>query len=356
MGPSGPPGQGCETNCPSAGCGSGSLVFPASSMTLGRHRPGLRGIPGACAAYADRSRCSRKPSWTSLPSRALECDGVGSRRPSSRGIRRYVPSRRHACRASTPGGRSPHRCDGCHPSHRVPSSWFLPTSTVSSARRSRVCCTPQPDKGSSRFAYTGARRPEAARMRARTRVIRSVAPRDAVHTLRSLPFIDSRTASPRPLPSLPLPSRRSGSTIRIGEAPVRRSGPPRHRMIIASSSASRPCSVDEVRCRRATVASGRRSFLPWALFLFEVQRVPRGPAVPCWRILRGRSATGAANRTTEGRTRGRRKHPKAAKSGGSPASLPCLACANESRRPPESLCGNGVVRIATEAARPHRPP
>jgi hypothetical protein len=217
--------------------------------------------------------------FTPLQSARVRRDGL--RRPSSRGIRQVVPSCQQANRASTPGSRSPHRSDGSRPSNLVPSSWFLPTSTVSSARRSRVCCTPQPDKGSSRFAYTGARHPEAVRRRARMRDTHSGAPRDAVHTLRSLPFADSRTASPRPLPSMSLPSRRSGPTIRFDEAPIRRSGPPRHRGIgrggstpnplqtrqprrvakpgerglilrtVASSSASRPCSVDEVRCRQS---------------------------------------------------------------------------------------------------------
>ena len=36
---------------------------------------------------------------------------------------------------------------------RVPPSWFRTTSTVSSASKSRVCCTPQPAKGSPRFVH-----------------------------------------------------------------------------------------------------------------------------------------------------------------------------------------------------------
>jgi hypothetical protein len=230
MGPSGPPGQGCETNCPSAGCGSRSWVFPASSMTFGRHRPGLRGVPGARAASPTEAGFAEAlVDFTPLQSARVRRERLSP--PLLSWDSSVVPSCRHACRASTPGSRSPHRSDGCHPSNHVPPSWFLPASTVSSARRSRVCCTPQLDKGSSRFAYTGARRPEAVRRRARTRDTHSGAPRDAVHTLRSLPFADSHTASPRPLPSLPLPSRRSGPTIRFGEAPIRRSGPPRHRGI-----------------------------------------------------------------------------------------------------------------------------
>jgi hypothetical protein len=217
-------------------------------------------------------------------------------------------------------------------------------------------------------------------MRARTRVIRSVAPRDAVHTLRSLLFIDSRTASPRPLPSLPLPSRRSGSTIRIGEAPIRRSGPPRHREITgvgpprtprnprrarardpksvvrilrttASSSASRPCSVDEVRCRQATVASGRRSFLPWALFLFEVRRDSEGSsrawlAAPAgsMRHRSGESESPKGGPAVDARARRRRAadHPD-------PSEASPVATSRGGR--PGSLSGNRVVRclVATRS-------
>jgi hypothetical protein len=222
-------------------------------------------------------------------------------------------------------------------------------------------------------------KPEAVRRRSGARDPTSGAPRDAVHTLRSLPFADSRAASLRSLPSLPLPSRRSGPTIRLGDAPIRRSGPPRHRARGAftppkrrgtaahdprrskshrsatwtgrsdqgrggstpsapprpeserpktpslvhrdrsrgawrgaasrtpkwagcgsvessqSGSASRPCSVDEVRCRQATVADDRRSFLPWALFPFEVHRA----AVAFQRCLAG----DLRGRSLEGRTR-----------------------------------------------------
>jgi hypothetical protein len=125
---------------------------------------------------------------------------------------------------------------------------------------------------------------------------RNGVPRDAVHTLRSLPSVDSRTASLRPLPPCRYrpaeAGRRSVSmmlrsaeadphvTEREDQAGV---GPPRGstsagadgmqvRGSSRSSSASRLCSIDEVRCRAVAVASDRRSFLPWALFPFEVHR------------------------------------------------------------------------------------
>lgn len=84
-----------------------------------------------------------------------------------------------------------------------------------------------------------------------------------------------------------------------------------------SGSASRPCSVDEVRCRQATVAGDRRSFLPWALFPFEVPRA----AGAFRRCLAG----DLRSRSLEGRTRDTRRAsaPRAADqrdpSAGSPA-------------------------------------
>lgn len=127
---------------PSAVTGRASVVFP-----------GL-------APPTDRSRCAEALVNFISPSKRSR-DGGNRLAPTPPLLRfaKCVPSRRHACRASTPGSRSPLRPDGYQPSGPDPSSWFLPTSTVSSARRSRVCCTPQPDKGSSRFTLTGARRP-----------------------------------------------------------------------------------------------------------------------------------------------------------------------------------------------------
>jgi hypothetical protein len=58
-------------------------------------------------------------------------------------------------------------------SARVPPSWFLTTSTVSSAQRLRVCCTPLPVWGSPRFATPP---PGASRKRHRRT---DTVPRDA---------------------------------------------------------------------------------------------------------------------------------------------------------------------------------
>jgi hypothetical protein len=51
-----------------------------------------------------------------------------------------------------------------HPPDPVPPSWFRTTMTAYSTQRSRVCCTPQPAKGSPRFM-----RPEPSATRRRHR-------------------------------------------------------------------------------------------------------------------------------------------------------------------------------------------
>jgi hypothetical protein len=89
------------------------------------------------------------------------------------------------------------------PTH-VPSSWSLTTSTVYSASGSRVCCAPLPTMGFAAFRAW----PFHHRLRTNPVTpwsdIRS--PRDAIHTLRRVPLISSRTAFPRPLPSCRSPA------------------------------------------------------------------------------------------------------------------------------------------------------
>jgi hypothetical protein len=60
----------------------------------------------------------------------------------------YLP-RVHSQEPKLPSGRR------CHTPARVPPSWFRTTSTVYSARKLRVCCTPQPVLGSPRFVLVG---------------------------------------------------------------------------------------------------------------------------------------------------------------------------------------------------------
>jgi hypothetical protein len=100
-----------------------------------------------------------------------------------------IPPCVHSQKPKLPSDRRSHA-----PVH-VPPSWFRATSMVFSATKLRVCCTPQPAKGSLRFMRaTGPHRPKTARPDRNNS-------RNAVHTLRRLSLASSRTASLRPLPS-----------------------------------------------------------------------------------------------------------------------------------------------------------
>jgi hypothetical protein len=84
------------------------------------------------------------------------------------------------------------------PSDRyVPSSRFLTTSTVYSAHRPQVCCTLKPN-GVRCVSRLGSHMQPAE---AGDRGELSSFPDSAVHTLRRIPLVRSRTASLRPLPS-----------------------------------------------------------------------------------------------------------------------------------------------------------
>jgi hypothetical protein len=80
----------------------------------------------------------------------------------------------------------------CHTSDPVPPSWFHTTSTVYSAQGPRVCCAPLTTLGFVTF-------PPQLPIGPRASLLHAVSPRRT--TLRSFPFVGSRTASPRPLPS-----------------------------------------------------------------------------------------------------------------------------------------------------------
>jgi hypothetical protein len=68
----------------------------------------------------------------------------------------YLP-RIHSREPKPPSGQ---RCQT--PAH-VPPSWFRTTTTVFSTRESRVCCTPQPAKGSPRFLLAATAPPGGGR-------------------------------------------------------------------------------------------------------------------------------------------------------------------------------------------------
>ena len=215
-------------------------------------------------------------------------------RSSSHGIRR-VPLRRHAQRASTPGSRSSRRSDGATRQFAFRPRGFTPPRRFTPHNGARVYCTPQPAGGSPRFwSCRLQRRPRATE-------VGGDLPRDAVHTLRRVPLVSSRTASLRPLPSCcyrsppdcgdgpkplstitrvrPGPGAKPtdlapegdsagsrgrqqvgcGTGLRCGDAPIRRSGPPRHRCA-ADSNRPKPgagvaqnrvvaCDAEATRCR-----------------------------------------------------------------------------------------------------------
>jgi len=73
-----------------------------------------------------------------------------------------APSHRYTSRASTPRSAKLPSVRRYHPPIHVPPSWFRTTMTACSTQESRVCCTPQPVKGSTRFLL---RSPSAAQRR-----------------------------------------------------------------------------------------------------------------------------------------------------------------------------------------------
>jgi hypothetical protein len=197
--PSGPPGQGCETNCPSADRSSGSWVFPAPSLAFCRCRPGLRGLPGTRAAHRPEPVCG-SPRELDLPSKALE--NGGDRLAPTPPLVGFVEGtlsptclpRVHSREPKPPSAR------------RVPpigsSSVLVVPPHLDGFLRAEVAGLLHPAAGQGFVAFHAHRGllPEAVRRRSGARDPHSGAPRDAVHTLRSLLFADSRTASLRPLP------------------------------------------------------------------------------------------------------------------------------------------------------------
>jgi hypothetical protein len=328
-------------------------------------------FPGL-APLTDRSRWCGSPRELDLPFKALERRRESALAdPSSRGIRKVCPLADIPTARPLPGAEAPSR-EPKPPSARwVPAirsrSVLVVSHHLDGFLRAEVAglLHPAARQGFVAFHAHRGQKPEAVRRRSGARDPRGGAPRDAVHTLRSLPFADSRAASLRPLPPCryrpaeagrrsdsvmlrsaeadphvtehEVPSRRRsdagqprttpdgrsrtgarrgpGDQTRAGVGPPRaltldpRANVRRRRLSCCrdrsrgawrgaasrppkragcgsvessrSGSASRPCSVDEVRCRQVTVAGDRRSFLPWALFPFEVPSCCRCvPAVP----------------------------------------------------------------------------
>jgi hypothetical protein len=176
---------------------------------------------------------------------------------------------------------------------RAPSTWFHTTSTALTASDLRAYCSPLPILG---FVVFRAMRP-AGHLPKQGRRNRRV-PHNAVRTLRRIPLVDSRTASPRPLPSCRSPRRsrlpkQTRGHRRPGWAPIHRSGSPHTRphtaeavsWYVKRSRAPRHLSPGTRPSRRVgfrallhrrvrnivpPFPAERCPILPWALFPFKV--------------------------------------------------------------------------------------
>jgi hypothetical protein len=170
-----------------ASLGSGSLAFAAPSSTFARRRAGPRGLP-----------LGGWPCETPSARRALRRPGSSFRALLPRWAWALLswpcplaPLHRHGLARPLPGTLSGSlRPEHSHVSGPVPPPRFLTVLAACSARASRVCCNPLPVRGSPCFRP---RRAPLGTLLAR--------PHGAARTLRRMPLVDSRTASPQPLPS-----------------------------------------------------------------------------------------------------------------------------------------------------------
>ena len=120
-------------------------------MTLGRCRPGLRGIPGPIVARQPKPP-NISPRDLDLPFRALESAPVSTRvDASSLGIRSgSCPSADMPLSRPLPGTEAPFG-PTAPAAERVPPSWFLTTMTVYSAREVAGLLHPATDRGFAAF-------------------------------------------------------------------------------------------------------------------------------------------------------------------------------------------------------------
>jgi hypothetical protein len=127
----------------------------------------------------------------------------------------YLP-RVHSQEPRLPSGRR------CHTPAHVPPSWFHTTTTVSSTRELRVCCTPQPTKGSSRFLHAATTPPGGGRATGQS-------PRRGSHPSKTFPH-----QQPYPHHHGPLPScryRPARPDLRLAPTILPTTPPPRWRCV-----------------------------------------------------------------------------------------------------------------------------
>ena len=277
---------------PERSCVAAGLVFTAPSPTLpvtglvpevfrrtGRPSPSRKMAPCEPPDLHSSPELNRSP-WsesTFSPGFRLRCKPRGPAAPLS-------PLHRHPREASTPAQTASPRFGpgGTTLRSPVPPSWFRTTSTVSSASRFAGLLHPAADPGVHRVSAPGAR-PDG-----RSAVTR---PRDAgFEPFEEIPA-DSRTASPRPLPSCRSPA--TTAPARGTPLPMRRpwrwEGRRRRLQGLAPSIGS---GIVPHRCRRG------RPTPSWASFLFKVLPGSRRSRLPpphtAARAPEGESATASS--------------------------------------------------------------
>ena len=137
----------------------GRLAYPTSLLTfLPLPARASRVFPSRPPSSAEAANSG--PSWPyPLLQSALESAETSSRRPllSWDSVFPLPPVYLPRVHSQEPRPPSDRRCQT---SGRVPPSWFRTTTTVFSTRELRVCCTPQPTKGSTRFMRAATTPPE----------------------------------------------------------------------------------------------------------------------------------------------------------------------------------------------------
>jgi hypothetical protein len=257
---------------------AGRLAFPAPSMALVRRRTRPPRVSGCSALVSfPKERGHADPPELRSPSELLFCC-PGWNQPPPLGFV-VLPSVDTPSERPLPSMLPCASVPRCHPRNPVPSSWFLTTSTGSSARRSRACCIPLPTWGSPRFLPSG--HPLSLPRPACFLDVRGI-PRSA-----TTPRRISATAALRHRSRCPLavPSCRTGPVSRASVARValdlsRTTGAP----------TTRPCSIAEFQAPAPPLPVRPRPVPSWAFFPFKV--LPLAGVPPPVREVRRRRSRG----------------------------------------------------------------
>jgi len=198
------------------------LAFPTNLHGLGAVTPGLRGLPDTVqlsivkivsTTLMSFAPSSKTPTGTRRPYRLVRClRSAEASRPHLTRLTDFlswdfpkIAPPLFQLRESSPSSplRKVTRLRPCAAKHRTPSALVVPPDSdgllLTKPRRSIAPCI-QP-WGSSRF------QPRLPLPVLRPSTVLVAFPELAVHTLRSFPLADSRTASPQPLP----PRRSTGA-------------------------------------------------------------------------------------------------------------------------------------------------